>query len=66
MLRCRKAVAVAQWAKQSLPTPEIPGSNPDIGIELFRTYICQLLSRKDENKEKKRPVMAQLNKNVKV
>ena len=42
----------AQLAEQSLLTPEIRGSNPDIGNKLFRMYICQLLSRKDVNKEK--------------
>ena len=46
------AVIVAQLAERSLPTPEIRGLNTDIGNELFRMYICQLLSRKDKNKEK--------------
>ena len=46
------AVVVAQLAERSLPTPEIRGLNTDIGNELFRMYICQLLSRKDKNKEK--------------
>ena len=45
-------VIVAQLAERLLPTPEIRGSNSDIGNELFRMYLCQLLSRKDENKEK--------------
>ena len=45
-------MVVAQLAERSLPTPEIRRSNPDIGNELFRMHICQLLSRKDENKEK--------------
>ena len=43
---------MAQLAERSLLTPEIRGSNPDIGNELFGTYICQLLSRKDENIDK--------------
>ena len=45
------AVVVAQLAERSLPTPEIPGSNPDIG-NITNVFICQLLSSKDENKEK--------------
>ena len=45
------AVVVAQLAERSLPTPEIRGSNPDIG-NISNIFICQLLSRKDENKEK--------------
>ena len=47
----RKAVVVAQLAERLLPTPEIRGSNPDIG-NISNVFICQLLSRKDENKEK--------------
>ena len=47
------AVVVAQLAERSLPTPEIRDSNPDIGNEIFiDVFICQLLYRKDENKEK--------------
>ena len=45
------AVVVVQLAERSLPTPEIRGSNPDIG-NISNVLICQLLSRKDENKEK--------------
>ena len=45
-------VVVAQLAEPLLLTPEIRGSNPDIRNEIIRTYICQLLSRKDDNKEK--------------
>ena len=45
------AVVVAQLAERSIPTPEIRGSNPDIG-NISNIFICQLLSRKDENKEK--------------
>ena len=45
------AVVVAQLAERSVPTPEIRGSNPNIGNKLFR--ICQLQLRKDENKIKK-------------
>ena len=46
------AVVAAQLAEGLLLTPEIRGSNPNFGSELFRMYICQLLSRKDKNKEK--------------
>ena len=42
---------MAQLAERSLPIPEIRSSNPDIGI-ISNVFICQLLSRKDENKEK--------------
>ena len=42
---------MAQMAERSLPTPEIRGSNPDI-VNISNIFICQLLSRKDENKEK--------------
>ena len=38
-------------AEQSLLTPEIHGSNPIMGNELFR--ICQLKLRKDENSKEK-------------
>ena len=55
------AVVVAQLAERSLLTPEIRGSNHVIGNELLQTYICQLLSRKDEIK-KKRQGMAQFKK----
>ena len=45
------AVVVAQLAERSLPTPEIRGLNPDIS-NISNVLICQLLSRKDDNKEK--------------
>ena len=45
-------MVVAQLAERSLLTPEIRGLNPDIGNENFQMYICQLLFRKDKNKEK--------------
>ena len=61
-LRLIWAVVVAQLAEQSLPTPEICGSNPDIGNKnIVNIFICQLQSRKDKIK-KKRPGMAQLKK----
>ena len=44
-------MVVAQLAERLLPTPEICSSNPDIG-NISNVFICQLLSRKDENKEK--------------
>ena len=43
------AVVVAQLVERSLPTPEIRGSNPNIGKVLSTN--CKL-NRKDENKEK--------------
>ena len=42
---------MAQLAERSHSTPEIRGSNPDIG-NISNIFICQLLSRKDKNKEK--------------
>ena len=44
-------MVVAQLAEQSLPTPDIRGSNPDIGKKSLSIITCQLQSRKDENKE---------------
>ena len=51
ILTCVWAVVVAQLAERSPPTPEIRGSNLDIG-NISNVFTCQLLSRKDENKEK--------------
>ena len=45
------AVVVAQLAERSHLTPEIRASIPDIS-NILNLFICQLLSRKDENKEK--------------
>ena len=36
------ALGVAQLVEQSLPTPEVRGSDPVIGKLLFRTFICLL------------------------
>ena len=44
-------MVVAQLAERSLLTPEIRGLNPDTG-NISNVFICQLLSSKDENKEK--------------
>ena len=44
-------MVVAQLAERSLPTPEIRSLNPNIGNILI-VFFCQLLSRKDQNKEK--------------
>ena len=52
VLQLAGAVVVAQLVERSLPTPEIRGSNPDIGNISNVKFIFQLLSRKDENKEK--------------
>ena len=54
------AVVVAQLAEGSLPTPEVYGSNPDIGEILNRTFMyCQLYCIEKKNKIK-RPGMANL------
>ena len=42
-----RAVVVTQLVEQSLPTPEVRGSNPVIGKLFYRTFIW------DENKEKR-------------
>ena len=44
-----RAMVVAQLTERSLP--EIHSLNPDIG-NISNVFICQLLSRKDENIEK--------------
>ena len=44
-------MVVAQLVEQSFLIPEVRGSNPVIGKNLFWTFYCQLY-RKDENKEK--------------
>ena len=41
------AVVVAQLVERSLPTPEIRGSNPNIG-----KFYLPIGNRKEENKEK--------------
>ena len=46
-----RAVIVAQLVEQLLPIPEVRGSNPVIGKNLYWTSYCQLYW-KDENKEK--------------
>ena len=44
---------MALLAERLLPTPEIRGSNPNIGNDKYSNVMfCQLLPRKDENKEK--------------
>ena len=47
-------VVVAQLVEQSLPIPEVRGSNPVIGKNLFISNICILSTVywKDDNKEK--------------
>ena len=51
---------VAQLVEQSLPTPEIRGSNPVIGNLLYWSFICLLSTVPIEKKKikKKRPGMA--------
>ena len=46
-------MVVAQLAERLFPTPEICGSNPDIGNEIFRTYLSVNCDpEKTKNKEK--------------
>ena len=47
-------MVVAQLEERSLPIPEVCGSNPVIGKNLFILNICLLSTVywKDENKEK--------------
>ena len=47
-LEGRWAVVVGQLVERSLPTPEIRGSNPNIGKILSTNWTFK---RKDENKE---------------
>ena len=35
-------VVVAQLVERSLPIPDVPGSNPVIGKNLFKSNICFL------------------------
>ena len=50
-----RTVVVAQLVERSLPIPEVCGSNPVIGKNLFILNICFLstVCWKDENKEKR-------------
>ena len=48
---------MAQLVEWLLPKPEVRGSNPDIGINLFILNICLLCIEKTKIKEK-RPGMA--------
>ena len=51
-------VVVAQLVERSLPIPEVRGSNPVIGKNLYWTFVyCQLCIKKTKIK-KKRPGMA--------
>jgi len=54
------AVVVAQLVEQSLPIPEVRGSNPVIGnnLNILNICYCQLCIEKTKIK-KKRPGMAQ-------
>ena len=47
-------VVVAQLVERSIPIPEVHGSNPVVGKNLFISNICLLstVCWKDENKEK--------------
>ena len=61
-----RAVVVAQLVERLLLIPEVRGSNPVIGKNLFTLNICLLSTVywKDENKEKKSPGMAHFKKNI--
>ena len=56
-------VVVAQLVEWSLPMPEVRGSNPVNGKNLFISNICQLCIEKTKIK-KKRPEMAQFIKKI--
>ena len=50
-----RAVVVAQLVERSLPKPEVRGSNPVIGenLYIYWTFVyCQLCIEKTKNKEK--------------
>ena len=53
-----RAVVVAQLVERSLPTPEIRGSNPNIG----KIYLPIVIKLKKTKIKKKRPGMAHLSK----
>ena len=52
------AVVVAQLTEWSLPTPEIRSSNPDIGNEIFQTYLSVNCYSEKTKIKKKKPGMA--------
>ena len=43
-------MVAAQLAKQLLLTPEIRRSNPDIGYNVSKIYLCQLLVNLEKTK----------------
>ena len=51
-------MVVAQLAERSLPTPEICGSNPDIGNVLFGMYLSVDCYPEKMKIKRKRPGMA--------
>ena len=58
-------VVVAQLVERSLPIPEVRGSNPVIGknLYLYLTFVYRQLCI-EKMKIKKRPGMAHLKKNI--
>ena len=55
------AVVVAQLVERSLPIPEVRGSNPVIGKNLYRTFTVNCIEK--TKIKKKRPGMAHFLKN---
>ena len=53
-----RVVVVVQLAERSLPTPDIPGSNPDIGKEINQMYLSANCYPEKTKIKKKRPGMA--------
>ena len=56
----KMAVVVAQLAERLLPTPDIRSSNPDIGNEIFWTYLSVNCYPEKTKIKKNRPGMAHL------
>ena len=60
-------MVVAQLAERSLPTPptpEIRGSNPDIGNKIFKRNYLSIAIQKKKKIKKKRPGMVHLKKKL--
>ena len=53
-----RSLVVAQLVDHLLLIPEVRGSNPVIGKNLYWTFVYCQLYWKDENKEEKMPGMA--------
>ena len=62
----KRAVVVAQLAERSLPSPEIGGSNPNIGNKVFWMYLSVNCNEENTKIKKKRPGLAHFFKKQKI